>query len=411
MIKDPIAISLSPNTQREEINHAIHILFRPWCWKNGKDIKRVEQWFTKYLDVQDAISFNSGRVALYALLKTFGIGKDDEVIVQAFTCVVVPNAVRWLEATPVFVDIDDTLAIDPNLLEKNISNKTKAIIVQHTFGVPAKIDQIKQIAKKHHLILIEDCAQSLGAMINGKKLGTFGDAAFFSFGRDKVISSVFGGIAVINSKSKIYHVRLRTIQRQLPYPDYYWIFQQLIHPLAFAVILPLYNIYIGKLMLLILQKIGLLSKPVYKEELEGEKPPIFPAKYPNALAVLLISQLKKLEYFNKKRKEIAAYYYQMLNNQKGIELPVIYDGAIYLRFNILTDKAEKILSYAKKRGMLLGNWYRDVIDPKGVLYEQIGYQKGSCPIAEEKATLSVNLPTYHKLTIADLDQIVKVVTT
>ena len=120
------------------------------------------------------------------------IGEGDEVLVQAFTCVAVPNSVLWAQATPVYADIDATLNIDPIDVEKKITNRTKAIIVQHTFGIPADMDALVALAKKHNILLIEDCAHSLGATYKGKKVGTFGDAAFFSFGRDKVVSSVFG---------------------------------------------------------------------------------------------------------------------------------------------------------------------------------------------------------------------------
>ena len=138
------------------------------------------------------------------MIKSFDITYGDEVIVQAFTCLAVPEVVIWCGAKPVYLDIDESLNLDIRLLEKSISSKTRIIIVQHTFGIPAKIDMIKKIAQKHNIILIEDCAHSLGAKYNSQKIGTFGDAAFFSFGRDKVISSVFGGLAFINPRSKYY---------------------------------------------------------------------------------------------------------------------------------------------------------------------------------------------------------------
>lgn len=409
MFKSPIAISLSPNTQLDDIWQAVKTLVQPWNWKKGCAVEKIEQWFKDYFEATHAVSFNSGRSALYAVLKSFDIGEGDEVLLQAFTCVAVPDPIIWIGAKPIYVDIDETLNIDFGALEKYINKKTKAIIVQHTFGVPAKIEMIKKIAQKHDLILIEDCAHALGGSFKSKKLGTFGDAAFFSFGRDKVISSVFGGVAIINSKFKTGAPRtsskLRDLQKKLPFPNYFWILQQLLHPIAFALILPLYNIAIGKLILVVLQKLRLLSKPVYLEEKNGEKPSVFPARYPNALARLLLCQLKKLEIYNKLRKEKALCYFDQLTDKKGLVLPTQIEGALYLRFNLLTDKAEKILNIARERKMLLGNWYKNIIDPEGVDLEKLGYKKGSCPNAERMAKLSVNLPTYPKLSAEQLNAI------
>jgi len=406
IIKNPIAISLSPNVESEDICCAIRMLSSPWYWKKGNQIKNVEEWFKEYFGAEEAVSFSSGRVALYALLKAFGIGKDDEVIIQAFTCVVVPNAIMSVGAKPIFADIDDSINIDPSLLERYINKKTKAIIVQHTFGIPAKIDSIKKIAAKYSLVLIEDCAQALGATINNRSVGTFGDASFFSFGRDKVISSVFGGMAIVNLKSNKITLRLKEIQKGFPYPSYFWIFQQLLHPLAFAVILPLYNFCIGKLFLFTLQKMHFLSKPVFKEELLGNMSANLLTRYPNALANLLIPQIHKLERYNKKRKEIASYYFRSLGCLQNIKLPLRQDGAIYLRFNLLINGSEEVLARAKKNYMLFGSWYKNIIDPKETVFEKIGYHRGSCPKAEKIAELSVNLPTYSKLLLYDLEKIV-----
>ncbi len=407
MFMSPIAIGLSPNTQSDDVWQALKAILQPWLWKKGDDINKVEEWLKNYFDIGKVFLFNSGRSALYAVLKSFDIGPDDEVLIQAFTCVAVPDPIIWTGAKPVYVDIDDSLNLDPNLLEKAITVKTKAIIVQHTFGIGGKIDLIKKIAQKHNLILIEDCAHALGATFDGRLAGTVGDAAIFSFGRDKVISSVFGGMATISSKFKVQSSKLRTLQKQVDFPSYFWIMQQLFHPIAFSIILPLYDNYIGKLILFILQKLSLLSKPIYKEESIGGKPNVFPAKYPNALAILLLRQLNKLDYYNKVRRKITRYYFDNLKGTKNIRLPVCNDGAIYLRFNILTAKANEIFTKARIYKIVLGNWYRNVIDPSDVDCAKIGYRAGSCPKAEEAAKLSVNLPTYPRLTKNELDAVIK----
>ncbi|MBI4130200.1 DegT/DnrJ/EryC1/StrS family aminotransferase, partial [Candidatus Roizmanbacteria bacterium] len=253
------------------------------------------------------------------------------------------------------------------------------------------------------LIVIEDCAHSLGATVEGKKVGTFGDAAFFSFGRDKVISSVFGGIATINSNAKFLtsndklnpKEKLNEIQNELSFPTYIWIVQQLLYPILFAIILPLYNFFsLGKVLLVLFQKMKLLSFPVYPEEKFGRIPGVFPKNYPNALAILILNQLKKLERYNEKRVAIAKQY--------GNVIP----GAIYLRYPLLVADPNRLIKSAKENSILLGNWYHNVIDPDGCQLSEVGYKKRMCPKAEEIASRIVNLPTHPRLSKKDV-QIVR----
>ncbi len=236
IIPRPIAIGLSPNTSVDDYVTALKIIVQPWKWKKGSTTTQVEQWFQDYFQVETSVSFNAGRSALLAILKSFAIGSGDEVLLQAFTCVAVPNSVIWAGAQPIYVDIDHTLNIDVTNAEKKITPHTRALIVQHTFGVPANLEKIIPFCKKHKLILIEDCAHALGATYKGKTTGSFGDAAFFSFGRDKIVSSVFGGMAMISSKWKVESGKLKKYQESLAYPSYFWIFQQLLHPIVFALI-------------------------------------------------------------------------------------------------------------------------------------------------------------------------------
>lgn len=350
-----ISCSLSPNTEGSDVWLALQLLFMPWKWQRGAGVGKVEQRL-------GGVSFNSGRAALLAILRSYSIGKGDEVVCQAFTCVAVPNSIRWAGAIPVFADIDDTYAMDPEDFEKKITPKTRAVIVQHTFGIPADMKRIVAIAKRHNIKVIEDFAHAMNLPLTG-------DAGFYSFGRDKVLSSVFGGLA-IGADVKKYH-------KKLEYPSYYWIFQQLMHPVAFSIILPLYPLGIGKIMLVVLQRLHILSFPVYPEEKYGKQPTVFPAKYPNALALLLLNQLKKLDRYTKQREEVVAFY--------GGKGPL-------LRYPKRVDDPAATIANAKKQGILLGNWYHNVIDPADP-----GYRRGSCPRAEEAAKHIINLPTLISL--------------
>lgn len=409
MFENPIAIGLAPNQNFDDLIQTLKIILKPWSWIKGDNVKKIEDWFKKYFNVNTAVSFNSGRSALYAILKSLSIGKGDEVIVQAFSCVAVANCVIWTGAKPIYADIDQNLNILIESLEQHITPYTKAIIVQHTFGVPADIISIKKIAQKHNISLIEDCAHSLGSTYQGKKIGNYGDFSFFSFGRDKVVSSVFGGLAIVNNDHKGFGKKLEEFRNGLINPGYSFVLQQLIHPLAFSIILPLYNLGIGKIILRVLQKLHLLSFPVLDIEKRALRPKFIPQKYADALAGLLLNQLSKLASFNNHRRDIANYYRINLSSMKNVHLPYYSEGAIYLRYNILTPYAEIILSAAKSRGIILGNWYRNVIDPAGVDFAGIHFQTKLYPEAKKSAQHSLNLPTYPRITYTDADRIINLI--
>jgi len=410
-MKRPIAISLSPNMEKDDVWLAVKMLFSPINWFNFRKTEKLEKEFAKRFGKNyKAVAMNSGRGALYLILKTLGIKRGDEVILQALTCVVVANSIRWAGARPVYVDVDRSYNLDPEKLSEKISERTKAIIVQHSFGTPANMKLIKKIARKHKITLIEDCAISLGAKYSGKQVGTIGDISFFSFGRDKVISSVFGGM-ILTKNVKLYEA-LKSGKDSLNYPSPFWVIQQLLHPILFFLILPLYNIgfgklTIGKVLLFGFQKLKTLSMPVCKDEKRGITLKAFPLKMPGALAVLALNQFKKLDEFNKHRKLIARKYFKMLSKTNFI-LPPKNKGSIWHRFPILHNNAKRIFNLAKKNKILLGDWYRKPVVPVGSIYSA-GYEKGSCPKAEKYSRELINLPTYPTLNFEQAEEVVRVI--
>jgi perosamine synthetase len=427
-----ISISLSPNVFVEDIKAAKKMLTRPLQWVNGTSIKEFRDALAHYMRIrpEQVFLFNSGRSSLFALLQAFGVAKDDEVLLQAFTCNAVANPILWLEAKPVYVDVkEDTYNMDVKDLERKITAKSKFIIVQHTFGLAADMDAILSSAKKHKLVVIEDCAHALGATyscnvkhetcnIKGsasrRKVGTLGDGAFFSFGRDKVISSVYGGAAIINRKSKI--LNLKSVHDALPYPSERWIKQQLRHPVVMAKLLPLYNIPfnnygIGKFLLQLAQVSRYLSKAVHIREKQGKKPGYFPARMPNALAYLGLTQFKRLDKFNKHRRGLAKFYYESLRNDSRFTIHDSRSGHIYLRYPIRHSKADFIIQQAKQQGVLLGDWYQCVVAPDDTSLSAMRYIQGSCPVAEKLAHEVFNLPTNPNLSLEDAKKIVNVIRT
>ena len=407
----PISISLSPNTEKDDIWLAFKLLFQPWLWKSnmGENCSppiELEEEFKRYLGVKYAISFNSGRSALTAILNSLGLEQGEEVLLQAFTCNAAVNPILWAGLKPIFIDCDEkTFNIDIEDLKRKITQKSRVVMVQHTFGLPAEIDEILGICQKNNLILIEDCAHSLGATYKGRKIGTFGRAAFFSFSRDKVISSVYGGMAVTNDDNLA--KKLRDFQKKIGYPSYFWIFQQLLHPVLINwLILPTYRI-LGKYLLIIFQWLQILSKAVHWKEKRGKRPGYFPKRFPNTLACLALNQFEKLEKFNNHRKEIANFYYNELKDT-SFELPPNLDDRkqTFLRLTIKHPKAHQIIKKAWSKNLLIGDWYTIPIAPHDTKLDKMKYEMGSCPKAEKLAREVFNLPTHINISKKEAGTIV-----
>ncbi len=412
-MKRPIAISLSPNLQKDDFLQAIKQFFNPVYWYDFTKTEILEKEFADYFGRNYyALAVNSGRSALYLILKSLDIGYGDEVIIQSLTCVAVPNSIKWVGAEPVYVDVEKNFNMDPRDLTRKISKNTKAVILQNSFGIPADYDAIKKVLKKskRKIYLIEDCALSLGAMYKGRKVGVLGDISFFSFGRDKVISSVFGGMILCKDRNT--YKSLLKLRENLEYPRPWWLVQQLLHPIIFFLILPFYNFGIskftlGKFVIFVLQKLHLLSKSIYKEEKFSRKPKVFPTKLPGALSVLALNQLKKLDLFNLHRRNIADFYFRSLKSSRYI-LPPRVKGAIWVRFPIVAENAEEILKKVKQKGVILGDWYKDCVYPVENL-NQVDYIIGSCPYAESIRGKILNLPTYEGIGINEAKYIISLI--
>lgn len=390
----PITISLSPNTQKDDVLLAARQIIDPGGWSDPvKSLELEKEFAGRFGKNYQSFAMTSGRGALFLILRSLGIGQGDEVLVQSFTCSAAVNPIIWNRSKPVYVDIDRTYNLDVEDALKKINKNTKAIIVQHTFGIPAEIEKIARIAKEKDLYLIEDCAVSLGAKQNNKQIGTFGDVAFFSFGRDKIISSVWGGMILV--KKGALAAKIKKEHRQLSYPAGFWIFQQLLHPLAFSLILPSYNwgfgkITIGKAILVLLQRLSLLSVPVSPTEKSAKRPSYIPAKMPGALAALALNQFRKLDKYNRERTTIARIYQDQLTDK--VVKPDWQIGAVWLRYPIQVDDAMSLLKFAHDRGILLGDWYRQPVYPVNDL-SLVDYHQ-DCNNVEKLNNKVVNLPTY-----------------
>jgi perosamine synthetase len=165
----------------------------------GPRMEEFEQAIARYVGTTHAVAVNSGTSALHLGIRALGIAEGDEVIVPSFSFIAVANVVRYERAVPVFIDVDPlSLNADPARIEEAITRRTRAIIVVHTFGVPAALDEILEIARRHHLYVIEDACEALGAQFDDRKVGSCGDAGVFGFYPNKQITSGEGGMMVTN---------------------------------------------------------------------------------------------------------------------------------------------------------------------------------------------------------------------
>lgn len=406
----PIAAAFAPNYKLQDLLIASQEFFLPWKWKNwqnGEYISKLEKEFAKYMNKPDAISFASGRVGFYAILEALGIQKDDEIILQAFTTVALPNVIKSFGAIPIFVDIEkETFNIDPNKIEERITPNTKAIIIQHTFGNPAEVEEIASIAKKYELSLIEDCAHSLGAEYKGTKTGNFSDAAFFSFGRDKVVSSVSGGMVIAQSKELA--EKIRKIQNKMQFPGKREIAKNLLHPIITMPALFTYNLFsLGKIIMFAVTKMKVLNRAYSEVEKDGQFDAEGQKKMPNSLARIALNQMSYIEEFNQHRIEIAEYYEKNIKKSDFYKQSINFENKnIYLWYTLLVDKKHKMIEEAAKNNIILGDWFPQAIGPESVDLEKAGYQKGDCPIAEEVSKTCINLPTHHNIGKEQADKVI-----
>ena len=370
-----IFTALAPNFQADDAWLSIKLQFLPWRWKRGPALRQLTDSLKQRLRKKHVFLYETGRTGLEMILLAAGIGPEDEVLLQAFTCVAVPNAVLWTGARPVYVDCTKEYTMSVDDLKNKITPRCKAIIVQHTFGNFADMSAISEIARNHHLLVIEDCAHSFEM---------HGDLGFLSFGRDKAISSMFGGAVVTDNDALA--EKLRNAHARLPMPGWWWILRQLKYVPGITLARATFDWGVGWLLLALMRLFP--NKPVTADEKLGSKPGFVDKQMPNALAVFALHQLGKLDNFTAHRKKIAAIYKRAFPSGSGI-----------LRFALHAK-------VSSQKGIFLGDWYTTAIAPADVSYEAIGYDPALCPIAERMTQNIINLPTDIHITERDAQRVI-----
>lgn len=197
----------SPDITDAEIE-AVTAVLRTSRLSLGPQMEAFEEAMANYIGISHAVAVSSGTAGLHLCIRALGIGEGDEVIVPSFTFIAAANAIRYERAKPVFVEIDpESLNMAPPSIEQAITPKTRAILVVHTFGRPAEMAAIMDIANRHHLLVIEDACEAIGATYRGCKAGSFGDAAVFAFYPNKQITTGEGGMVVTRRPELAAHIR------------------------------------------------------------------------------------------------------------------------------------------------------------------------------------------------------------
>jgi len=347
----------APSLTGNEKKYVNECLESTWISSKGGFISKFEKGFGGFIGSGYAASVANGTVALHLALVVLGIGAGDEVIIPTFTYIASVNAITYTGAKPVFVDsLHSTLQMDTDDVAKKITKKTRAILAVHLYGHPCDMGALKNLAQKHAIYLVEDCAEAIGAEYNGKHVGNFGDIAAFSFFGNKTITTGEGGMVTTNDQT---------------------LYDRAVH-------------YKGQ---------GLAKDRFYWHDVIG-----YNYRMTNICAAIGLAQLEQIDLFIKRKVEIAMYYAQRL---KG--LPIKLHEAVgkikhaYWMCSILVDEAPQrdvLMKFLDSQGIETRPFFYPVHTMPMYLANAASY-----PVAEDISQRGVNLPSFPGLTNEDLDYI------
>ena len=351
-----------------DIERVTSVIKKGAYWAIGPEIKEFEKRVAEYLGVKYALAVNSGTSALHVVLAAHGIGKGDEVIVPSFTFIATANAVLFVGAKPVFAEIEEkTYGLDPEDVERKITPRTKAIMPIHYGGSACLIKEIKQIADRHNLILIEDAAESMGATVNGQQVGSFGDSAILSFCAPKVITTGEGGMFLTNSRDAYQKARLIYNHGRDETGDYFTSTEDMDYKTLG------YNF-----------RLSTMS------------------------AALGIAQIDKIGRIIQMRRENAGYLTKKLSKIKEIKTPSEPDGFfhVYTKFTIRINGEGSVRDRLKKYLNQNGIGAKVYFDPVHLSFfyrREFGYKGNELLLTERISRQVLTLPMYTTLTKGEMD--------
>ena len=354
----------------EDINLITKIIRRGSSWALGPEIEEFENAIKNYVGIDYCAVLNSGTSSLHATLLAFGLGAGDDILVPSFSFVSTANSVLFTNATPSFVDIEETtFGLNPKLISEKISASTKAIIPMDYGGQSCKIDEINEVARDEKLLLIEDAAESLGASINNNKAGSFGDAAIFSFCGNKVLTTGEGGAVVTNSKEIIEKIKL-------------------------------------------IRSHGRIDKINYFENTENSRYQDlgYNWRMSSITAALGISQLNKLDKIIKMRQKNAAFISSKLKKFPQIITPISPDGYehIYQMYTIrlATNKMRDDLKNHLLAKRIFSKVYFEPIHLTPFYREKFNFKEGYLPVTEQISRQILTIPLFPNMTMEEKNYLV-----
>jgi perosamine synthetase len=343
--------------------------------------------------------FYRGRVALYALLRALDIQPDDEVLIPAFTCIAVPSPILGVRARPVYVDIDrNTYNIDPNELEKRVTSRTRVIVAQHTFGIPCDMDRIMATARRYKLAVIEDTCHVWGSKYKGNDLGSIGSAAFYSYDPGKPFIIGMGGAATVNSEEL--RAKMENLYKSFKRPrasetaklHIQYIAHRLTrHPRLFWGVRDLYRF---------LSKNGVAIATWTRDALEGRLGPDYEKGLSPSLKIRLNALMLRGDREIARHKRLAGQYERGLRSMgiPGLRIPSDCTAVLICYPLQVNDKA-CLLEEARRNRVELGDWFSSPVHPLAETeWSTVGYQGGSCPVAEDVSRHIVTLPCHAGVT-------------
>ena len=344
---------------KEEINAGFSAVFEKSNFILGEEVKKFEEAFSQYCETRFGVGVNSGTDAIFLALKALGVGPGDEVIVPTFTFIATALGVSYTGAKPVFVDVEeDTCNLDPAKLKAAISKRTKVIMPVHLYGQSADMDPIKEIAQKHKIFVIEDACQAHGARYKGKRVGSLGDGACFSFYPTKGLGAFGdGGMVITNDQKLSDGVKMLR--------DY------------------------GR-------------KDRYEHILKG-----YNSRLDTVQAVVLSAKLKHLDAWNQMRAQHAVYYFKLLKDFPGIKTftPKEDRNHVYQTFavRVLKDRDEVCRKLQEKGiGVLI---HYPIPLHLQTAYKDLKHKRGDFPVAERLADQVISLPMFPHMTKEQIEEV------
>lgn len=325
---------------------------------SGSEDKSFEFQYANYLERKHCIGCGNGLDAIMLGLKALGIGSGDEVLIPSNTFIATALAVSYVGAKPIFVEPRlSTYNINPELIEKSITARTKAIIVVHLYGQPAEMDEIMEIAKRRNLFVIEDCAQAHGAVYKGKKIGTFGDMAAFSFYPGKNLGALGDAGAIVLDDDE-FAKKVRALGNY-----------------------------------------GSVEK--YNHLYQGHN-----SRLDEVQAAFLKTKLAHLDKWNEERRRIASRYLNEIKNSKII-LPYVMDEVkhVWHIFAIRCKESKQLEKYLNDRGIATNRHYPISLHLQKA-YSNLELPKGSFPIAEEISETEISIPMYYGISDEEIRYVI-----